>query len=421
MRILLRTLFLVIFTALLFFSAAGVNPPPKIVEAANPIILENQKNGTDDWMPSDFDWEALRDFDESRLFQINWTDSRPIKGYANLTSVNRGGSINFHVSTTQPSFDIAVYRMGWYEGAGGRFVTGAKGFTGTNYGVPAADPVTGLIEANWPVAYTLNVGANWVSGVYIAKLIAANKSEGYIIFIVRDDSSTADILFQIPVTTYQAYNNWGGKSLYTSNSNGGLNADKVSFDRPYESWNGTGLFFYGDYHMIRWLEKEGYNVAYATNLDTEVNPNLMANHKVFLSNYHDEYWSWNMRQNLLTYRDAGKDLAFFDSNNIYWQVRFEPSVSSSTPNRVMVCYKDTTDPMTTSATPWLTTVQWRQDPVNMPENEILGAMYQDLLTGPNLPWIVQNANHFIYNGTGLQNGDSIPDLVGYEYDKVFNN
>ncbi len=432
-------LFAVVFSApFLFVAILLLNHIAETQQIApgNPIVEENLKPGTTDWQS-----DALRAaIERSRQAEENedhdpksyadggsnaeaslWGGMRTIQGYAGLTSINHGDSIKFYVSTTRPSYQIDIYRIGWYGGAGARLIMTVTGLTGHNYPAPAPDSTTGMVEANWPAAYTLQTTTGWVTGFYQVKLTADDGSVGYLIFIVRDDSSTADILYQVGLTTYQAYNNWGGKSLYDHNSTT-PRASKVSFDRPYEDAQGSGYLYDGDYNFVRWLERNGYNVTYATNLDTETNPVLMTNHTIFLSSTHDEYWSWNMRDHLKTWRDQGKHLAFFDANDVYWQIRFEPS-SGGVPNRVEVCYKDaTTDPMANRSTPWLTTVLWRDPPVNMPENALLGVMYGytfDYYT--NYDWTVQNASNWIYEGTGVQNGDTIPKVIGHEYDRVYDN
>jgi len=373
----------------------------------NLIYQENQKEGTTSW--------------ESRSSPIGdiWADTR-IRGYADSTSINHGEAIGLYVSTAQARYDLAVYRIGWYGGTGARLLLTVHGLPGQNQPVPAPQAGSGLIAANWKLSYTLQTATDWVSGAYLVKLVASDGSTGYIFFVLRDDTSTADILYQIPVTTYQAYNNWGGKSLYDYNSAGGR-AYKVSFDRPYAAYNGAGYFFLGDYNMIRWLESQGYNLSYATSIETQTNPGLLKNHKIFLTDYHDEYWSKEMRDNITAALKAGKNLAFFGANNIYWQIRFESSVLGQ-PDRVIVCYKDANlDPIHATA-PTLTTVHWRDPIVNQPENALLGVMYESLFKfGTSYPWVVTNANHWMYSGTGLQNGDAIPGLIGYEYDKVWNN
>ncbi|HZR98166.1 MAG TPA: N,N-dimethylformamidase beta subunit family domain-containing protein [Chloroflexota bacterium] len=405
-----------------------------------PVWAENRRPGTTSWKSAALARAAaargpLRRDERPRAgwpsplapaapAAATWVDSG-IRGYADQTAINHGGSVRFMVSTARPSYRIDVYRMGWYGGTGASLKRSVPNLPGQNQPVPSPDPQTGLIAANWAPSYTLQTDASWVSGFYLAKLTSDVGEESYIDFVVRDDSQQADVLYQIAFTTYQAYNNWGGKSLYDYQSTGGR-AYKVSFDRPYADWSGAGMFFDGDYNMIRFLESQGYDLTYATSTDVEASPNLLNGRKVFLSNWHDEYWSKTMRDHLTAARNAGKHLAFFDSNNVYWQIRFE-SAAGGAPNRVIVCYKDDPDvgppqdPIA-ATNPSLDTTQWRLAPVNQPENALLGVMFESLFDyGASFPWVVANASHWVYAATGLQNGQAIPGLIGYEYDKVWNN
>jgi len=400
--------------------------------ASNPIQVENQRPGTTRWQSPQLRRGAQIAEEAPRpragapaarapaAREASTWQPPDISGYADQPSVNHGAVIRFYVSTDpakSPTWDLEVYRMGWYGGSGARLMYSTYGLPSQLQPVPAPDPTTGLIAAtNWSVSYALQTDPAWPSGVYLAKLMSRT-GVGYIPFVVRADGVPADILYQVPVTTWQAYNDWGGKSLYDYQSPGGR-AYKVSFDRPYNQWSGAGHLFDGEYNAIRWLEQQGYNITYVTSLDVHTTPAIFQNRKVFVSFWHDEYWSKPMRDNLTAARNAGVHLAFFDSNNIYWQVRFEPS-TSGVPNRVMVCYKDATlDPGQGA----LTTVLWRDPPVNQPENALLGSMFESLFDyGTSFPWVVTNASHWIYAGTGLQDGQQIAGLVGYEYDKVWNN
>lgn len=417
----------VLFLAIILFLKSII-----FQQMSNPIAEENQKPGTTSWESSQLKLTAfpfgadetsksvpLSDSGGSSTAST-WTDT-VIRGYPNQTSINAGSIITFYISTAQSTYTIEIYRMGWYGGTGSTLIKRINGLIGQNQPVPTPDPITGLIDAEWKPSYTLSTDSSWTTGVYLAKLIPLNGPIAYIPFVVRKDSAPADIVYVLPVATYQAYNNWGGKSLYEFNSDNGIRAYKVSFNRPYSGDTGTGNFFTGDYNMIRFLEKNNYNITYATSIDLQTNPNLLSGRKIFLSNFHDEYWSMTMRSNIKNALGQGKNLAFFDANAIYWQIRFENS-SSGIPNRTIVCYKDVSlDPMS-KTNPSLSTIRWRDDPVNMPENAILGEMYESYFpAGTTFPWVVNNANHWIYNGTGAQNGNSIQGVVGYEYDKVWNN
>src|SRR5581483_11064284 len=187
-----------------------------------------------------------------------------------------------------------------------------------------------------------------------------------------------------------------------------------------------GQFFAFECPFIRWAESQGYNLTYLTDVDTDTNVNPLTNHRVFLSVGHDEYWSKGMRDNLSNAISHGVNAAFFSGNSMYWQIRFEPN-TAGVPDRVEVGYKVFA---TTSGAPgpdpqWnhddaIVTTRWRDAPVNNPENGLLGVMYQDQVQR-DYPYVVQNASNWIYAGTGFTEGQSIPGIVGYEYDKVWNN
>jgi hypothetical protein len=240
---------------------------------------------------------------------------------------------------------------------------------------------------------------------------------------VRDDARRADVVFQQSVTTYQAYNNYPddgatGKSLYDFNSRGantvagGPRAVKVSWNRPYKQ-DGSGEFFSWEYPFVRWLEWYGYDVTYSTNLDSHQNSARLLNSKAFLSVGHDEYWSKPMYDGVERARDAGVHLGFFGGNAVYWQVRFEPSSVSGIADRVMVGYKERSlDPVQGPTT----TLTWRDPFLNRPEQQLIGVQSSGQLRGANVPYVVTNRSSWVYEGTGLVDGDSIPGVVGYEAD-----
>ena len=147
--------------------------------------------------------------------------------------------------------------------------------------------------------------------------------------------------------------------------------------------------------MIRFLEVNGYDVTYATSTDLHSRPQVFSGRKVLVSDHHSEYWSGAMRDNVTAARDQGMSLAFFDANDMFWQIRFEGE-------RTEVCYKDAAlDPLSTTQ-PELTTVTWRKPPVNRPENGLFGVMFEWYVDyNVTLPWTVVNSSHWLYAGTGL--------------------
>lgn len=369
-----------------------------------------------------------QDLAAARTAQHPWQLTNPaeqheIEGFASEVSVNRGQSTRLFVHTTDPAYTIEIFRMGWYDGAGAKLMMGPIKRTGQTQVMPSPDPETGLIECDWADPFVLEVPATsnpdeWPSGVYLAKLTAsASGKQSYILFIVRDDLRQSDILFQTSVTTYQAYNHWGGMSLYTHPQ-----AFKVSFNRPYQRGYGSGDFLFWEYSLLRFLEREGYDVTYTTDVDTHARGHLLLRHKAFLSVGHDEYWSWQMRDNVEAARSAGVNLGFFGANICYWQIRFEPSLVTTELDRTIVCYKKKAnrDPLASAADPQrrrFTTTQFRRPPVNRPENQLVGIMHESHRVNRDI--VIEDASSWVFQGTGLQKGDTLPGLLGYEVDRIF--
>src|SRR5204862_1100983 len=389
-------------------------PVSVTVVNASPIVLENQQPGSMGWSV----WPAAKPADDA---------GKQIKGYASATSVNLGESITFYV-TVNPAqqYTMDVYRMGWYQGLGGRLMQSIGPLQGVAQPACPDYATTGLTECNWTASYTLTVPTNWTSRVFMVQLTNAQGSQNYITVVVRDDARVAHIMFQQAVATYQAYSNYPddnatGKSLYDFNSFGANTvagtprAAKVSWNRPYADYGG-GQFLTWDYYFVRWLERSGYDVKYSTDVDTHENSARLLQSKVFLSGAHNEYWSKPMYDGVQQARDAGIHLGFFGADAVFWQVRFEPSPLTGAADRVMVGYKDPTiDPVQGPTT----TVLWRDPPVNRPEQQLVGVQFsggQLPSRAPNAPYVVQNSSSWVYAGTGLADGDSIPGIVGYETD-----
>jgi hypothetical protein len=394
-------------------------PPTAASGAENPITVENQQPGSKGW-------------------QINQESSddvaKQIKGYASATSVNVGGSIDFFV-TVNPvqTYSIDIYRIGYYQGMGGRMMLHVGSQSGVQQPDCPMDSNTGMISCQWATSYTLDVPSTWTSGIYLAKLTNAQLFQNYITSVVRDDARTSDLLYQQSVTTYQAYNNYPddatspsgrpvtGKSLYEGSSSsvvtgqGTTRAVKVSFDRPYANDDGSGDFLDWEIYYVRWMEQSGYDVSYSTDIDTHTDGARLRSHKAFVSVGHDEYWSKAMYDAATAARDAGTGLGFFGGNDVYWQIRLEQS-SSGAPNRVQVCYKDANlDPVKGPTT----TVRWRDSQLNRPEQRLIGVQFtsQQPDGAPLAGFVAGNTSNFLYGGTGITDGTRIPGIVGYEADK----
>ena len=182
---------------------------------ANPIVCENEKPGNP---TSEWDVEGAGD--------------PSIQGFATDISVNRGETVHFKIKTDSSAYHLDVYRMGYYGGDGARKVTTVQPSASLPQSQPACDEEasTGLIDCgNWAESASWEVPADAVSGIYFAKLVRTDQpSEGsHIPFIVRDDESHSALLFQTADTTWEAYNRYGGSSLYT----GGPGSSDVEGDK----------------------------------------------------------------------------------------------------------------------------------------------------------------------------------------------
>ena len=328
-------------------------------------------------------------------WQVAGAGSSTIQGYATSMSVNIGGTVNFKIKTPSTSYHIDVYRLGYYQGMGARKVAAN---VLPSAALPQTQPAcatfsaTGLIDCgNWAVSATWQVPASAVSGVYLARLVRNDATAASVIpFVVRDDAAHSDVLFQTSDTTWQAYNTYGGNSLYscTVSCPPGTPltykaAFKVSYNRPFNSAaddQGRSWLMYAEYPMIRFMEANGYDVSYMSGLDVATKAPLLLNHKVFTSVGHDEYWSGDQRASVEAARDAGVHLAFFSGNEMFWKTRWEASADgTNTQGRTLVSYKDTHFNAPTDPVAWTGT--WRDPRYGTatgggnPENALTGQFF----------------------------------------------
>ncbi len=350
------------------------------------------------------------------------------QGYLSRASVGPGEQITLQVASGAPRVDVDWYRLGWYGGAGGRLVRHDADLRPGALLRPAPDPATGLVEAGWAPSLELQPGPDWTSGMYLAVLRPEQGDAGYVPFVVRPAAETAQpngpapVLFVNAATTWQAYNGWGGKSLYGYNSSGitmpldSTRAVAVSFDRPYLLQQGAGLLFFWELQFVRWQERQRRDVEYIADVDLVLHPELLAGRRLLIFAGHHEYWSRGMREALEGAIAGGTSVLFLSANELYQQVRFEDSAVGTA--RRVVCYKSAAADPIAATDPRLTSVPWRAAPLREPEATLIGQMYAHVVERP-ADWRVERADHWLYDGTGLHDGDRLTNLVGQEYDTFF--
>ncbi len=373
---------------------------PALLRAAGPdnkLTQENRRPGTVEWQ--------LQHYSFDRPTGSGLRSPR-LEGYASDVSVYTGDKIQFLVSADPArNFTIDIYRTGYYGGKGGRHMTRLGPFPGEAQPVPMMG-MERVRECAWKLAAELTIPSDWPSGAYLGKLgLVGEPVQSYVIFIVKEKRN-ADLLFQCSDLTWQAYNKWPGwDSLYDDgtpkpgniHSYTGPNV-RVSFDRPYAQYGqvhevalslGSGEYLLWEFPLAFWLEQKSYDVVYCSNLDIDRDPELLRRCKVFLSVGHDEYWTRGMYDNVKAARDRGVSLAFLSGNALCHVIQPYASTVTGKPLRVFARLKRFTD-----------------------EHLLMGARS----FGPGYgDWVVTKASHWIFEGSGMRDGDYIPGLVGWEY------
>lgn len=379
---------------MLLLGDGNAAPSPK-----NPIAAENAQRGSVDWEP----------------LEPNGRKGE-IEGYASQVSVSPGGLLQLHVSTRPAAkYQVQVYRIGWYGGLGGRLVTCLpscqKYLSGRPQPIAIPDPQTGLLRSKWPVTTSFRVPRTWLSGYFVAKLILGTKpqdwprtgSSSVVPFILKEPANKRSrILVVSSVNTDQAYNNWGGKSLYDFNSTNGQQAVKISFDRPY-----AGAVYFYEKKLVNFLESQPeLDVSYTTDVDVHRNPSTLLGHRLVVVNGHDEYWSRTMRTAYERARDRGVNLGFFGGNIGDWQIRFENG------ERTIVGHKSADRDPEPDPTNKTTNFRFLTPP--RPQCEIIGTTFDERAPTPSGRFKINAAalKDRWFAGTGFKAGDTFVQGAG---------
>lgn len=382
----------------LLFGAAACRAAADQAPEDNPIVRENQREGTREWI-----LEYPKVVSPRRYFggvRCPW-----IEGYCSRTSVRAGEKISFHVSTNPASkFTIDIYRSGYYGGRGGRHVKSFGPLEGKTQKDPQRDAKRNrLLECGWEPCLTFTIPDDWLSGVYLGKLTAVGSGiQSYLIFIVRDDRK-ADFLFKCSDTTWAAYNRWPDRySLYEDDKRpwpGGRDS-YVSFDRPYGKYyqwatqmlsTGSGEYLCWGFPLAYWMERRGYDVTYVSSLDMHADPKTLYRAKGLISVGHDEYWTQETYDGVKAAVDDGLNVAFLSGNAVVGKIVLEPATDGRA-LRVM-----------------------RR---GRPSRHIRGtaALIGAYSCGVGFAhFVCRKPGHWVFEGTGMKEGDRILNLVGWEY------
>ena len=369
-----------------------------------------------------------------------------LEAYCWPPSVAPGEPVALHVSTDAPAFRVRVAR----EGAGSEIVWHGEG-VGSGYHPMPEDAATS--GCRWPAALEIPVGGDWRSGYYAVHLSDGVEEADAFLVVRPDAGEPSPVLLVLSTTTWQAYNDWGGPSLYTGGTH-------VSFERPLAKgfltkpeparrkmqprpdreglwffewaeplgvsvWSGGAGWFNWERPFVRWAEAQGYAVDVAISQDLEQHPEVLDGHRLFLSVGHDEYWSWGMRDALDAFVADGGNAAIFSGNTCFWQVRFDGD------HRGMTCFKYRADEDPVAGTPEerFLTAPWSDRRVGRPETSTIGLTFtrggysRYGLGAPRASgaFTVWRPDHWVFEGTDLRYGDALglaDTIVAYEVDGV---
>ena len=347
-----------------------------------------------------------------------------IEGYSGQVSYSHGEELKLHTSTSGQQYGIQIKR----HGAKVETVFSKSGIRGAEHSIPENASSHGC---KWPVGFRISIPANWKSGYYEVlfrtedrggKFVHRNRrsAEGGCYFILRaaNPGENSKILLQFSVNTYNAYNNWGGSSLYGFHGRAKLQGNRVSFHRPPHT-----LFPNWEAPFVAWAENNGYELEYASNMDLELRPEILRNYRLVLSVGHDEYWSAPMRDNLEKFIADGGNAAFFSGNSVCWQVRWEAG------DHALTCWKQwfNQDPLYSQKDHRLLSTLWSHHLVKRPENELTGVgflhggyhrSHGQFMDGKG-SYTVHRPDHWVFAGTNLKRKDEFggkDTIVGYECD-----
>jgi len=334
-----------------------------------------------------------------------------LAGYASATSAVAGETLGVHISSVFPTVTLRVTRFGVSDSV----VMEVPDVPTESYPTPDSAWVLGC---GWPTTYTLTIPPDWTPGMYRIVLDPPghqNPGDAWNVpFVVRGSPAAPNpVLLISAVNTWEAYNPWGGHSLYEFNSLDLERAPRVSFDRPYDAHRGLGQYHF-EVPFVRWFEGAGFRADYATDVDLALDPTLLQGRRLLLVVGHSEYWARSAKAALEAFVDTSGNLAAFSGNTCYYQVRYDNA------GRTLVCYKNADDPMTTT-NPESTTVRWRDVQVAEPECALFGVMYpycedradDSLLFAQPYSWITEGVEDQVGQRFGSHD-------VGYEFDTDFN-
>ena len=323
--------------------------------------------------------------------------------------------VDVYINSTLGSIRIKAYRIGHYNGEGQRLVWTSGPVRVQRQRRFAVGSKTRMVSCPWRVTTRVDT-TGWPDGLYYLVLAGASGRTHRIPLVVESASVVGKAVLVFNDCTMQAYNKWGGYSLYTGpNRSTATRSYKVSFDRPYRNFDEVELRNAPLVRAAEAIDDPGVKLAYTTEARISRNPGLVHGAAAVIFAGHSEYWSPALRRTVEGARDKGTNIVFFGANNVYWRTRLESSFTGT--NRVLVCYRKARLDPYRRRHPEAVTTQWRQGPAATPESTLTGSVYGDL--GVRGTFTVTDPGFFAFAGTGAVRGAKYAGLTAGETDRVY--
>ena len=337
-----------------------------------------------------------------------------IEGFADRTSVAPGEPVRLFVSTIASSYQVTAFRFGDYTASDALAVWTSPRQPGAVQAPAVVQAPTSTVVAPWNPSLTVGT-EGWSPGNYLLRLDGDNGAQQFVPLTVRTPSNEGRVVVVNAVTTWQAYNQWGGYNLYKGPDGRRESRSRVvTFDRPYEAkMFGAGQFLQFELAFVRVAERAGVPLGYATDIDLHADPHLLDGARAVVTLGHDEYWSTAMRTAATRARDRGVNLAFLGGNEVYRHIRLEPTALGA--NRREVNYKSSGEDPAGRTDPAEATQDWRQPPDPRPESVLVGGYYSCFPGRADL--VVAEPKNWLLDGI-VKDGEKLPGVVGIEYAKV---
>ncbi|HET9657049.1 MAG TPA: N,N-dimethylformamidase beta subunit family domain-containing protein [Kineosporiaceae bacterium] len=393
---------------------AGADPTTPAGWAAA-VAAENALPGTRAWWPS-------------------VAGDRPgVEAFTDRVSVRPGDKVGLYVDADGP-VSLTALRIGWYAGAGSRQIwqgpaVAHKQPAKATLSQPLADlggmKGTRAIVAPWQLTTLLDT-AGWPEGRYLIR-VERGGAVRVVPLTVRSADAHGRVLLVAATMTWQAYNLWGGASLYEGGSDEsfGNRSFAVSYDRPYADGYGAGHYFSHDLGLDQVAEQDAIPLAWTTDYDLAQNPKLLDGATAIVFGGHAEYWTGSERDSVTAAVAKGSNLAIFGANTAYWRVRLagrevglpgQPDRRNAEPRLVVGAKSSSLDPLA-AGDPAGAMARFRDKPAPRPEEALTGMRYDCFPAEAALT--VSDANWWGWAGTGLKNGDTLPKVVAPESDRVY--